>query len=589
MGFLFGIPRKLIRRVTEIEIDTHYYDKDVVPSNQEYFTYTVSRFENKDTATITGFKNKGITTSVIPYKIRIGDSTSNMYATITKLDSAAFKNYESIETITIPNTIHEISDELFSGCTSLSQCNIPKSINTIGSKAFYNCSKLDTLFIPTSVKEIKEDAFEGCSTLDIICYKGSKAEEFAKLHNIPYSLISYTLDSDIKQNSHNLVTSGTIWNHVQNLIQKINAHINNKLNPHDDSNFTNSTLSGNTTITQGTVSIILNDDKSLVNKEYVLNSIQEVQNPSTGIRYQKEYDSNLKTDAKTIVGAINELSNKVNTVHGTLKAGWNNVSLNLLYPLGWMFLNKPYAYTDDGINVDYRIKNLAVTNDTIKNNTNTFDIYVPIDCNYTFSTTNSNEISGYAIDYLVISYYYTGADGKDLDTVTGVSNKNWPLSKNTVGYGHDKLISNSSNVTLIHWGGDNQGGGSENASTKYYESIYFNINAIQEQLSNEDIDIILYGVWYNELGDGNIHISMDCYSSPNIPTIHENSNRLITLTGDDLNKTYSSDNNLTCYIAAKGKGYASNYETSYTPAFKITFKKVVNDSNHRTIIIKPLS
>ena len=43
MAFQFGIPKKLIQRVTEIEIDTHYYDKDVVPSAQEIFTFTVDK------------------------------------------------------------------------------------------------------------------------------------------------------------------------------------------------------------------------------------------------------------------------------------------------------------------------------------------------------------------------------------------------------------------------------------------------------------------------------------------------------------------------------------------------------------------
>ena len=41
MGFLFGVPHKLIKRVTEIEIDSHYYDNDVIPSSQDIFTYTV--------------------------------------------------------------------------------------------------------------------------------------------------------------------------------------------------------------------------------------------------------------------------------------------------------------------------------------------------------------------------------------------------------------------------------------------------------------------------------------------------------------------------------------------------------------------
>ena len=58
MGFLFGIPRKLIKRVTEIEIDSHYYDNDVIPSSQDIFTYTVD--EKNKVSEITGFKINNI-------------------------------------------------------------------------------------------------------------------------------------------------------------------------------------------------------------------------------------------------------------------------------------------------------------------------------------------------------------------------------------------------------------------------------------------------------------------------------------------------------------------------------------------------
>lgn len=586
MGFQFGIPKKLIQRVNEIEIDTHYYDKDVIPSAQEIFTFTVDK-EN-ETAIITGLVNNNIVSAVIPYKIQYDQTSKELTATVIELSENCFSNNTTLKTITIPNTIHIIPSNCFKNCSALETINIPTSIHTIKANAFNNCDSLNSIFIPYGVNTIEDGAFLDCDNLKIICYKHSKAEEYAEANNIPYSLISYTLDEDITENSENLVTSGIIYKWKKFLDDKINTHINNKTNPHNDSIFKNAKLTGSASINEGTLNTVTANDLSLVNKSYVDKEVSEITSPSIGVGYQKQYDTNLETNAKTVVGAINELNTKVNTVSGTLQAGWNNISINLLYPLGWTFLNKPYVYTDDGINVDYRVKNLTVSNETIKNNTNTFDMYVPVNCNYVFSTTNSNNISGYPIDYLVVSYYYTGADGKDLDTVTGISNANWPLSKNTVGYSHGNEIKNNSDVTLIYWGGDNTGGGSANASTKYYESVYFNIKAIQEQLPNEDIDIILYGTWFSELGNGNIYISMDCYTCSNIPTLSTNSNKIITLSGDDLTKTYSNDNNLSCYIPTK-KGSSSDYKNAYTPAFKITFKKVTTESNYRTIIIQPLS
>ena len=690
MGFLFGIPSKLIKRITEIEIDTHYYDKDVVPSNQDLFTYSISRFGVKDEATITGFKSSGVTSAVIPYRIKFGDDTSNMYANVTKLDKAAFKNYKSIASITIPNTIHEIPNELFSGCSSLDVVNIPKSVKKIGDNAFANCIELDSLFIPSNVKEISNNAFSGCSSLHIICYKGTKAETFAKENNIPYSLISYTLDDDIKENSPNLVTSGVIWNHIQNLSNRITTHINdilnphkttkaqvglsevdntsdkdkplsdaaiaefektnsnlldhiddknnphdvtktqvglsnvdntsdldkplstatidefnktnknisdhinNTLNPHDDSTFNNSSLVGNTSIEQGTLNTVIeSNNNSLVNLKYLKDAIDDIDitNNDSNLAdgYQKQYDSSLETDNKTVVGAINEINHTVNTVCGKLVAGWNTVSLNMLYPINWTFLNKPYCYTDDGLDVDYRIKDLSL----VENDMNAFNIYVPIDCNYTLSTTNNNFISGIPIDYLIFKYYYTGADGKDLDTVTELTNS-WDISRNTIGYGHrpNEPITDNNGVTLIQFSGDNRGGG-DGAENLYYECVYFDIKHLQEHIPNEDVEIILYGAWCDYVLHGHINISLECYANDTTPEVIDLGDTLsLRVNGVELDKTYENNSTMECNIVStlnKDSSAHTNYKSKYTPVFKLIFHKTIQGSNHRTISIQPLS
>ena len=610
MGFLFGVPHKLIKRVTEIEIDSRYYDNDVVPSSQDMFTYTIDE-ENK-IAQITGFVNNNISEAVIPYRIKYGDTASHMYATTTSIANGAFKDNPYLTTMTMPNTLHEIPTECFANCTALSRVIIPRSIRTIKEDAFYgctnlrsmtigigvttikqdafaNCTKLNSIFIPYNVTEIADNVFKDSPKVKIICYKDSKAEEYAKAHNIPYSLISYTLDDDLTENSENLVTSGIIYKWKKFLDDKINAHLNNKEDPHDSSKFKDVSLYGNS-IFDVSKEDISNSELSrlLVNKEYIDNEISEIKNPTEGLAYQKQYDIRLQTNNKTVVGAINELHNKSNTVSGKLQKGWNNISLNTLYPIGWRFLDKPYVYTDEGISVDYRVKNLEVNKNTIKNNMNTFDMYVPTECNYLFSTTDTNEISGYPMDYLVISYYYTGQDGKDLDTATEIINTSWPLNNNHVGYNIGNEIKDSSGTTLIYWGGDNTGGGSNDNTIKYYESVYFNIKDIQKQLPNEDIDIILYGIWFSQRNEGNVHISLNTYICSTTPTITV-TDRLIHLSGEGLTETYKDNTSLICNVAQSGTGHSDKYKTDYTPIFKITFKKIKDDSNYRTIIVQSLS
>lgn len=624
MAFQFGIPKKLIQRVTEIEIDTHYYDKDVVPSAQEIFTFTVDK--NAETAVITGLVNTNTVTAVIPYQVQYDQTSQELMANVIELSENCFSDNTALKTITIPNTIHEIPSNCFKNCSALETVNIPTSVHTIKANAFNNCDKLKSVFIPYGVNTIENGAFLECDNLKIICYKHSTAEEYAVAHDIPYSLISYTLDDDITENSENLVTSGVIYSHVKwikdrieavykelntrittvrtELINKINGvqtnlttHINNKLNPHDNATFKNANLTGNASIEKGTLNALVttttqdengNDvevvtDNSLINRAYLDERIDSVKNPEEGSAYQTIVDNSLQTDSKTVPGAINELNDRaVNTISGTLIGDtWNTVSLNKLYALSWRFLNKPYCFTDEGINVDYRIKNKS-KNDT----SNTFDIWVPVDCNYMCSTAAANEISGFPVDYLLVSYYYTGADGKDLDTVTGITNASWPLNNATVGYGHSSKITNANGTTIIQFVGDNTGGGSSNASTKYYETIYFNLKAIQELLPNEDVEVILYGTWYSEMNNGHINVSLQCYTSDSEPTINVNSTTKVISLGN-VTESYST-NEMECSIVTK-KGGANNYKTSYTPAFKLVFHKTTDESNHRTISIQALS
>ena len=196
----------------------------------------------------------------------------------------------------------------------------------------------------------------------------------------------------------------------------------------------------------------------------------------------------------------------------------------------------------------------------------------------------------------MLTYYNTGADGKDLDTVTGISNENWPSSlKKTVGYSHGNDIS-SNGHTLVKWGGDNTGGGSFASTSKFYESVYFDISAIHQQLPDEDIEIILYGTWYSEVGNAKINVSVECFTSTTKPSINiNNSTKQITLSNltvsdeNITNPTYSNiSESISCEIPTK-KGSPVNYKTEYTPAFKIIFHKSDSESNYRTIVIQPLS
>ncbi|MCD7741996.1 MAG: fibronectin type III domain-containing protein [Ruminococcus sp.] len=123
------------------------------------YTYTVSNGK----ATIVRY-NGSATNLTIPSKL-------GGYK-VTKIGDCAFENNMTLKKVTIPNTVTSIGSGAFLGCYSLKQINIPKSVKSIGK---YAMGGDDNTFRISGVR--------------IRCYKGSKAEAYAKKYAIAYTLI----------------------------------------------------------------------------------------------------------------------------------------------------------------------------------------------------------------------------------------------------------------------------------------------------------------------------------------------------------------------------------------------------------------
>ena len=193
----------------ELERLQYYGDKDVVPSDENYFTV------NETGETITGLTDTGKTQTelVIPYKINgkeittlfsgadsgqpqsILDGSSTITKiivpkSITTLGRGAFYNCASLTSINIPssitsigefafqaspltsieipNSVTSIGENAFAYCESLTSINIPNSVTSIGVAAFYRCSSLTSVSIPNSVTSIGDGAFYNCESLTSI-------------------------------------------------------------------------------------------------------------------------------------------------------------------------------------------------------------------------------------------------------------------------------------------------------------------------------------------------------------------------------------------------------------------------------------
>lgn len=79
--------------------------------------------------------------------------------------SNAFKNFDKINSITIPDGVISVGDYSFNYCTSLHNLVIPESVTYIGNYSFYQCWGLRHLVILTNSAPIGLKAFEGCVDL----------------------------------------------------------------------------------------------------------------------------------------------------------------------------------------------------------------------------------------------------------------------------------------------------------------------------------------------------------------------------------------------------------------------------------------
>ncbi len=84
--------------------------------------------------------------------------------TVTVIQSYAFAG-TSLTTITIPDSVKQISGKCFEGCSSLTKVILPKGLKEIGDYTFSGCSSLREIVIPDGVSIIGRGAFYRCASL----------------------------------------------------------------------------------------------------------------------------------------------------------------------------------------------------------------------------------------------------------------------------------------------------------------------------------------------------------------------------------------------------------------------------------------
>jgi len=110
---------------------------------------------------------------IIPSTILVGGTTYF----VTKIGSYAFNNV--ITSVSIPDSISEISSFAFYKATSLRQISIgsQSQLKTIGAKAFAYCTSLTNIYFPKSITSIGDSAFYYCENLSSVTFENLLASD----------------------------------------------------------------------------------------------------------------------------------------------------------------------------------------------------------------------------------------------------------------------------------------------------------------------------------------------------------------------------------------------------------------------------
>lgn len=98
--------------------------------------------------------------------------------------------------LVLPSAVSIIGYGTFENNSNITNVEIPYSVTLISDNAFANCQNLSTIIIPHTVTSIGENAFNNSINTKIICFENSFAHEYAKSKDMPYDLISISLDTE---------------------------------------------------------------------------------------------------------------------------------------------------------------------------------------------------------------------------------------------------------------------------------------------------------------------------------------------------------------------------------------------------------
>ncbi len=125
--------------------------------------------EDTGTLTISGtgeMYDYNINTFIVPWEeFQATVKTIVVTEGVTKIGSAAFRNFKNMTNVSLPNGLELIGGSSFIGCINLSAIKIPNTVTRIRISAFERCAKLTSVEIPDKITTIEMSTFRKCTGL----------------------------------------------------------------------------------------------------------------------------------------------------------------------------------------------------------------------------------------------------------------------------------------------------------------------------------------------------------------------------------------------------------------------------------------
>lgn len=97
-------------------------------------------------------------------------------SSVKEIGAMAFAECKSLVSVVFEGSLEDIPDALFYEDDFLSGIVLPEGVKTIGSLAFKGCHKIESFVIPVTVIRIGDRAFYGSRYLTDVSYEGSKSQ-----------------------------------------------------------------------------------------------------------------------------------------------------------------------------------------------------------------------------------------------------------------------------------------------------------------------------------------------------------------------------------------------------------------------------